>query len=128
MSYCKYDALDCFHTEIEILSECNHPNVIKIKSACFDGTVIKELVRNQASPIQHVSREINRLMHGHSNASSDYSDDRNILKRHRKVCYYVMKLAEYGELYRIIETNERLSEDLIRHLFAQLLDGLNYLH
>jgi hypothetical protein len=52
MSYCKYDALDCFHTEIEILSECNHPNVIKIKSANFDGTVVKELVKNQTpSPI-----------------------------------------------------------------------------
>jgi hypothetical protein len=46
MSYCKYDALDCFYTEIEILSECNHPNVIKIKSASFDGTIVKELVKN----------------------------------------------------------------------------------
>ena len=39
-----------------------------------------------------------------------------------------MKLAEYGELYRIIELNDRLSEDLVRFLFNQLLDGLNYLH
>jgi serine/threonine protein kinase len=119
MSYCKYDALDCFHTEIEILSECNHPNVIKIKSANFDGTVVKELVRNQTpAPLQHVSRELNKLMSEQSNASSDYSEGTSILKRQSKVCYYVMKLAEYGELYRIIETNERLSEDLIRHLFA----------
>jgi serine/threonine protein kinase len=51
-----------------------------------------------------------------------------VLKRRDKICYYVMKLAEYGELYRIIELNERLSEDLVRHLFCQLLAGLNYLH
>jgi len=76
-----------------------------------------------------VSRELNKLMSDqNSNASSDYSDGRSILKRQTKVCYYVMKLAEYGELYRIIEINERFSEDLIRHLFTQLLEGLNYLH
>ena len=39
-----------------------------------------------------------------------------------------MKLAEYGEVYRIIELNERLSENLVRNLFKQLLDGLFYLH
>ena len=65
MSYCKYDALDCFYTEIEILSECNHPNVIKIKSASFDGTIVKELVKNPgAHTIQHVSSELNKLLNG----------------------------------------------------------------
>ena len=39
-----------------------------------------------------------------------------------------MKLAEYGEVYRIIELNERLSENLVQNLFKQLLDGLFYLH
>lgn len=39
-----------------------------------------------------------------------------------------MKLAEYGELYRLVEMNDRLSEELVRYLFSQLLQGLNYLH
>lgn len=40
-----------------------------------------------------------------------------MLKRKGPVCYYVMKLAEYGEMYRLIEMNERLSDDLVRYLF-----------
>jgi 3-phosphoinositide dependent protein kinase-1 len=51
-----------------------------------------------------------------------------VLKKETKLCYYVMKLAEYGELYRLIEMNARLGEELIRNLFAQLIDGLVYLH
>jgi hypothetical protein len=43
--FCKYEALDYFFTEIEILSQCDHPNVVKIKAASFDGTIIKEAVR-----------------------------------------------------------------------------------
>ena len=39
-----------------------------------------------------------------------------------------MNFAKYGELYRLIEMNERLSEPLCRYLFKQLIDGLHYLH
>jgi serine/threonine protein kinase len=39
-----------------------------------------------------------------------------------------MKLAEYGELYRLVEMNDRLSEDLVQYLFSQLVQGLDYLH
>lgn len=39
-----------------------------------------------------------------------------------------MKLAEYGELYRLVEMNERLSEELVQYLFSQLVQGLEYLH
>ena len=39
-----------------------------------------------------------------------------------------MKLAEYGELYRFIEHTDRFSEKLARHLFAQMIQGLEYLH
>ncbi len=40
----KYKSLECFHTEIDILSTCNHPNIVKINAASFDGTIVKELV------------------------------------------------------------------------------------
>ena len=39
-----------------------------------------------------------------------------------------MNFAKYGELYRLVEMNERLSEPLVRYLFKQLVDGLHYLH
>jgi len=39
-------------------------------------------------------------------------------RRKSGVCYYVMRLAEYGELYKFIEHTERFSERLARSLFA----------
>jgi serine/threonine protein kinase len=39
-----------------------------------------------------------------------------------------MKLAEFGELYRLVEMNQRLSDEVVRYLFRQLIEGLNYLH
>ena len=51
-----------------------------------------------------------------------------IVKRQGPICYYVMSFAKYGELYRLVEINERLSEPLVRYLFKQLMDGLHYLH
>ena len=40
-----------------------------------------------------------------------------VLKRWGPVCYYVMNLAQYGDLYRLVEYNEKFSEGLVRHLF-----------
>lgn len=136
VSFCKYEALDHFFTEIEILSQCDHPNVVKIKSSSFDGTIVKEAIRSMSAQqkydsnesIRKVSADIQRLVGGSSEGNVSDRDDRIVLKRQTKICYYVMKLAEYGEVYRIIELNERLSENLVRNLFKQLLDGLFYLH
>jgi serine/threonine protein kinase len=136
VSFCKYEALDHFFTEIEILSQCDHPNVVKIKSSSFDGTIVKEAIRSTTSQqkydsnesIRKVSADIHRLVGGSSEGNISDRDDRIVLKRQSKICYYVMKLAEYGEVYRIIELNDRLSENLVRNLFKQLLDGLSYLH
>lgn len=38
----KKDALECLFTEINILTECRHKNVVKILDASFDGTLVKE--------------------------------------------------------------------------------------
>jgi hypothetical protein len=38
----KRECLECLFTEINILTECRHPNVVKILDANFDGTMIKE--------------------------------------------------------------------------------------
>lgn len=50
------------------------------------------------------------------------------MKKKTRLCYYVMKLAEFGELFRFIEHSDRFSEKLSRTLFFQLLKGLDYLH
>lgn len=38
----KRECLECLFTEINILTECRHPNVVKILDANFDGTLVKE--------------------------------------------------------------------------------------
>ena len=38
----KAECLECLFTEINILTECRHPNVVKILDASFDGTLVKE--------------------------------------------------------------------------------------
>ena len=38
----KRECLECLFTEINILTECRHPNVVKILDCSFDGTYIKE--------------------------------------------------------------------------------------
>ena len=44
-AFSKQQSLESFHTEIAILSKCYHENIVKIKAASFDGTIVKELVR-----------------------------------------------------------------------------------
>lgn len=39
-----------------------------------------------------------------------------------------MSFAQYGELYRLVDSNQALSDNLVKYLFAQLLQGLNELH
>ena len=36
------ECVDCLFTEINILTECRHPNVVKILDASFEGTIVKE--------------------------------------------------------------------------------------
>jgi serine/threonine protein kinase len=50
------------------------------------------------------------------------------LKRKTSLCYYVMKLAEYGELYSFIEHTDRMEEPMVRYILDQLLEGMRYLH
>jgi serine/threonine-protein kinase Chk2 len=41
--------------------------------------------------------------------------------------YLVLELAPEGELFNLIVTQQKLSEDEARHVFRQLLEGLKYL-
>ena len=42
--FSKYQSLDCLYSEISILADCDHNNVVKIKATSFDGTIVKELI------------------------------------------------------------------------------------
>ena len=44
-------------------------------------------------------------------------DDYFIVRRKAEVCYYVMKLAEYGEIYSFVEHTERFDEPMTRYIF-----------
>ena len=61
--------------------------------------------------------------------SEDINDiEVQVIKRQHPICYYVMHLAKYGDLYRLVECNDRFSENLVRNLFLQLIEGMEYLH
>jgi serine/threonine protein kinase len=40
-----------------------------------------------------------------------------------KTCYYVMQLAEYGELFGLVKNGSQLNEDCVRLLFCRILEG-----
>jgi len=44
-----------------------------------------------------------------------------------RVCYYVMKFAEFGELFEIMQQTENFSESLARYYFRQLIESTTYL-
>lgn len=39
-----------------------------------------------------------------------------------------MKLADFGELFRLVDWNDRLSDDVVKYIFNQVVQGLSYLH
>lgn len=62
--------------------------------------------------------------------AKDFGNDEEYvtIKRKSKLCYYVMKLAEYGELYKFIEHSGRFDECFTKYMFNQLIEGVRYLH
>lgn len=52
----KRECLECLITEINILTECRHPNVVKILDASFNGTLIN---KEQLESISGPKNEIN---------------------------------------------------------------------
>lgn len=55
----KAECLECLFTEINILTECRHPNVVKILDASFDGTLVKEqpLLKSTKTNINHKKQQ-----------------------------------------------------------------------
>lgn len=143
--FSKYQSLEGLFSEISILADCDHKNIVKIKAANFDGVIVKlmcpanqseeSLLRraNDSSSndgSEAVSRQIKNFTGLESSllaeedrleADRSYGSEEDIepivVKRQGPICYYVMNFAKYGELYRLVEINERLSEPLVRYLF-----------
>lgn len=49
--------------------------------------------------------------------TSEEGDEPTVVKRQAPICYYVMNFAKYGELYRLVEINDNMSEPLVCYLF-----------
>lgn len=91
--------LECFLREVRLLSECrHHKNIVRILGISANGRLVR---RNNMNEI----------------INSKYD-----------VIYYIMKVAEYGELFKFIEHTLNFSEKLARTLFQQLLRGIKILY
>lgn len=119
----KEQALQCLHSEASILQTCAErkvQGVIKIKDCSFDGTLIKELSdefsnSDEENSFEKVGRQLKNL------SLSSSSEEGRILKRQHPVCYCVMSFVKYGELYRLVDLNQSMSDNLVKYLFRQLV-------
>lgn len=100
-----------FLKEIELLSQCEHPNIVKLIDASFDGTIVKEALSVRKTSLDHSVMEhietscIQRMKRGEED-----EEDQVILKRKTGVCYCVLKLARHGELFKFLENTEKFSD------------------
>jgi serine/threonine protein kinase len=46
----------------------------------------------------------------------------------QRILYYVMKIEEYGELFRVINQTEQFTEKTARVIFRQLISALRHIH
>lgn len=82
--------LESFFNEIKILSYCRHPNIVRLLDASFNGTLIKESL----------------LLGDKAQVKEDNDQDQEpvveqtvVQRRKTKICYCVLKLVRYGELF-----------------------------
>lgn len=86
-------------------------------SSSNDGSeAVSRQIKNFTGLDTSLLAEEDRLEAGRSYGSEEDAEP-IVVKRQGPICYYVMNFAKYGELYRLVEINERLSEPLVRYLF-----------
>ncbi len=110
----KHKALECLIKEIKILADCDHPNISKIIEANLDGVIVKEYPALLTLQKEEENAKTEALPNFHKLFEEPVVEK---VRRVTSVCYYVMKLAEYGELFHFIEHTERFSEALARTLY-----------
>lgn len=81
--------------------------------------------------VQNEVSIVNSLKHAHINkilgvGEGEYNPQNGEKPYH--VLFIIMEYAENGELFSLISSTGKFSEDVARYFFIQLLDALNYMH
>ena len=69
--FSKEQSLDGLFSEISILADCDHKNVVKIKAASFDGVIVKMLCAPGVSNTESLSKNTKSKVHSSSSNGSD---------------------------------------------------------
>jgi serine/threonine protein kinase len=106
----------CFH----MLHQCFY--AVKILKKGFSLADLQAFVNevDLISKIGQKSKYVPKIIDANFNGDYCYPDRPTV-----KTCYYVMELAEYGELFRFIKQGPQLPEPSIRFLFIKILNGKN---
>jgi serine/threonine protein kinase len=106
--------------EIKILRMIDHPNCIRLieirENVSFRGTFCESCACTEFKP------------QGLDCANCSHSGSEHSHEETRRVMFVVQELAAGGELFSLLMHSGPLQEELARFYFAQLLDGLHYLH
>ena len=70
----KKESLDCLFQEINILTECRHPNIVKILDASFDGSLEHRRFTNKAVMHDEVDLSVGNAEEKTFNATGSRSD------------------------------------------------------
>jgi serine/threonine protein kinase len=72
--------------------------------------------RNDDFDVDDPKHGANKLWEEQDQIVSKEVEEYLTVKRKTSLCYYVMKLAEYGELYSFIEHTDRFEERSVRYI------------
>ncbi|CAD8193389.1 unnamed protein product [Paramecium pentaurelia] len=88
-------------------------------SQCRSDTFINEISTQAEFDHKHIIRIIYCRMNGNY---------KKIDGRIQQVSYFVMELANQGELFQLLEQTQQFSEKFARNIFLQLIKGIEHLH
>ena len=115
--------LESFFTEIQILSQCDHPNIVRFIDASFNGTLVKEIIAVRKTSVEYSALDYVDTRGQCLKDGDDNDENSMFIKRKTGVCYCVLKLARHGELFKILEHTDKFTDKLARSLFKQLITG-----
>lgn len=95
---------------IKIMRDSQNTTVHKMENFIREVQLLADLNHHNIIEIVHVNLNGKIVKH----------DGRVI-----KVCYYLMKYAHYGELFKFLELTPHFSENISRFYFHQLIEGDN---
>ena len=113
--------LEHFLKEVQLLSKCQHKNIVRLLDCSFSGTLIVEKIEIRKASVD--LSKIEEIRKQEQEEQQRYNDDDKPIKKKSNICYAVFKLARYGELYKIIEKTDKFSPQLSGYIFKQLIKG-----